>query len=555
MLLRLTIRDIVLIERLELEFAAGLTVLTGETGAGKSILLDALGLVLGARADSSLVRQGAAQAVVSAEFAVAANHPANDILTDLGWPAETRRVLRRVVGSDGRSRAFVDDQPASVGLLGQVGAALVETHGQHDDRGLLNTAGHRALLDAFGRHDALAEAVSHSHDAVAAAAAAYAAAEAEAAEARKDEDYLRHVTAELAALSPEPGEEARLAAERHALVEGERAEGELGEIATLLGEQGGVETRLRTAQRRLERLAGRLQGVLDPALLALERAALEAEEAVAAVAAAQARIARNPARVDSVEERLFALRAAARKHQVSADDLPGVAVALSTRLAAIDGGSDRLARLAADLARAEGRRAGAVARLTAARQQAAARLDAGVNAELEALKLGRARFRTLIEPLAEAHWGPDGGERVSFEVSTNPGAPFGPLLKIASGGELARFILALKVVLAGTGSAPTLVFDEVDRGIGGAVADAVGDRLARLSARAQILVVTHSPQVAARGRHHLGISKHEIDNVTRTEVVVLPEAVRREEIARMLAGAEITQAARAAADALLKAAR
>lgn len=555
MLLRLTIRDIVLIERLELDFTAGLTVLTGETGAGKSILLDALGLVLGARGDSGLVRQGAEQAAVSAEFAIAPAHPANRLLAELGWPAEERRVLRRLVARDGRSRAFVDDQPASIGLLAQLGAALVETHGQHDDRGLLNVAGHRALLDAFGRLGALAEAAARAHGAVTGAAAALAQAEAAAAEARRDEDYLRHVTAELVALDAQPGEEASLAAERHAMVEGERAAGDLGEVAALLAEQGGVETRLRAAQRRLERLAGRLEGVLDPALAALERAALEAEEAVAAVAAARTRIAGDPARLDAVEERLFALRAAARKHQVGVDELPALARGLAGRLAAIDGGAEHLAALAGTLAEAQAARRGAVQALSLARQQAATGLDAGVNGELEALKLGRARFRTLIEPLAEAQWGAEGGERVGFEVSTNPGAPFGPLLKIASGGELARFILALKVVLAGAGSAPTLVFDEVDRGIGGAVADAVGDRLARLADRAQLLVVTHSPQVAARGHHHLRITKQDDGAASRTEVAALPPLARREEIARMLAGAEITAAARAAADALLKAAR
>ncbi|RJF86563.1 DNA repair protein RecN [Oleomonas cavernae] len=555
MLLRLAIRDVVLIERLDLDFAAGLTVLTGETGAGKSILLDSLGLALGARADSGLVRTGADQAVVTAEFALPPAHAVAALLDDQGWQSGDTLVLRRIVTKDGRSRAFVDDQPASVGLLAQIGALLIEAHGQHDDRGLLNPAGHRSLLDAFAGHDALLDAARTAHTAFGASAAALAQAEAVLTNARRDEEYLRHVVAELRVLAPQAGEEQRLAAERHTMHEGERAAGELDEVAGLLAADGGVEARLRGAQRRLERTGAKLGGVLDTVLHALDRAALEAEEAVSALAQARATIAYDERRLEATEERLFALRAAARKHQVQPDALAGLAVELEGRIAALDAGEGRVTALKTAHAQALGQLRSACAALSASRTLAAARLDDGVNAELDALKLGKAKFRTRVDPLNDGQWGPEGADRVTFEVATNPGAPFGPLIKIASGGELARFILALKVVLAGAGTAPTLVFDEVDRGIGGAVADAVGDRLSRLATDAQVLVVTHSPQVAARGRHHFRIAKESDAASTRTDVVTLEPKARREEIARMLAGAEITPAARAAADALLRAAR
>lgn len=555
MLLRLAIRDVVLIERLDLDFAPGLTVLTGETGAGKSILLDSLGLALGARADSGLVRPGADQAVISAEFALPPGHAVESLLRDQGWRTGDTLVLRRIVTRDGRSRAFVDDQSASVGLLAQIGALLIEAHGQHDDRGLLNPAGHRDLLDAFAGHGALLVAVRQAHAAHATAAAELAAAEAKLQEARRDEEYLRHVVAELRQLGPESGEEEKLSAERHLMQEGARAAGDLDEVAAMLAEGGGIETKLRAAQRRLERAAGRLGPQLEPVLHALDRAALEAEEAVSALGHARSAIAYDERRLDLAEERLFALRAAARKHHVQPDALPGLAAEMEGRIAALDAGEGRVTALCAARDEARGRLVAACAALSRARLEAAARMDEGVNAELDALKLGKAKFRTRVEPLGDGQWTADGADRVTFEVATNPGAPFGALIKIASGGELARFILALKVVLAGAGTAPTMVFDEVDRGIGGAVADAVGDRLARLAGNAQVLVVTHSPQVAARGRQHFRIAKETDGVTTRTEVVTLDKPSRREEIARMLSGAEITAAARAAADALLKGAR
>ena len=384
MLIRLAIRDVVLIERLDLEFSAGLSVLTGETGAGKSILLDSLGLALGARADSGLVRPGADQAVISAEFSLPPDHAVADLLRDQGWSPEDTLVLRRTVTKDGRSRAFVDDQSASVGLLGQIGALLIEAHGQHDDRGLLNPAGHRDLLDAFAGHGDLLAAVRAAHGAHARAAADLAGAEANLEAARRDEEYLRHVVGELRHLAPEPGEEQRLAAERHTMQEGERAAGDLADVAAILDEHGGVETRLRGAQRRLERAAGRLGPLLEPALNALERAALEAEEAVSTLAQARAAIAYDERRLEVVEERLFALRAAARKHQVQPDDLPELAARMEAKIADLDAGSGKVVTLAKVLDEARRALHAACLRLREARIGAALRLDDGVNGELEA---------------------------------------------------------------------------------------------------------------------------------------------------------------------------
>jgi DNA repair protein RecN (Recombination protein N) len=549
----LAVRDIVLIDRLDLDFASGLSVLTGETGAGKSILLDALGLALGGRADSSLVRHGVEQGSVAAEFAIPPDHPARAIVAEQGLDTEDpeRMVLRRVLGKDGRGRAFVDDQPVSVGLLARIGQSLVEIHGQHDERGLLAPAGHRALLDAFGGLGQDLARMRAAHAAWADAVAALDTAQAELAAARSDEDYLRHVAAELDALAPEAGEEERLAEERHGLMQGEKLGGDLEEAANALDQGGGIEARLRSVQRRLERVAERAGGRLDAVLSALERAAVEAGEATAALDAARRALDHDPQRLEQVEERLFALRAAARKHQVTVDELPALAERMRERIASIDTGDVRVRTLAEAEAKARVARAAAVEALTAARKAAAKRLDAGVAKELDALKLGKAQFRTSVEPLPEAQWTAEGGARVAFEVATNPGAPFGPLIKIASGGELARFILALKVVLARAGSAPTLVFDEVDRGIGGAVAAAVGERLSRLAEGAQVLVVTHSPQVAARGANHFRISKDERKGAAFARVTPLDTPARREEIARMLAGAEITEAARAAAGDLM----
>lgn len=555
MLVGLTIRDIVLIDRLSLSLKAGLNVLTGETGAGKSILLDALGLALGTRADSALVRPTADQGVVIATFDVGDDHPAVALLHDHGLEPDATLILRRVVSADGRSRAFANDQPVSVGLLRQLGETLVEIHGQHDDRGLLNAAAHRALLDAFGGHHALAARTRRSHAALAAARATLDQVEAAHGSAQADEAYLRHTLDELTALAPEPGEEARLADTRAAMMQGERAAGELDQVHRTLTADGGIDATLRGVLRRLERLEDEVRQRLAPAIEALDRAAIETAEGLAALEETRRAVEYDPARLERLEERLFALRALARKHGCGVDALAALKDEVAAKLGSIeDGGRDvTAARRAVDAAQAT--LADDVAALSQARRAAAERLAEAVAGELAPLKLDKARFQARLEPLDADAWTGEGGERVAFEVSTNPGAPFGPLVKIASGGELARFVLALKVVLARTGSAPTLIFDEVDRGIGGATAHAVGERLARLADAAQVLVVTHSPQVAARGATHWRIDKQERTNggapATVTDVAELDAAGRREEIARMLSGQAVTDQARAAADSLL----
>ena len=551
MLNALSIRDVVLIEALDLDFGPGLAVLTGETGAGKSILLDALGLVLGARGDSGLVRHGASQAVVTASFEtpapggpIAALLVGNGLDLDHGEPL----MIRRLVKADGGSRAFVNDQPASAGLLRELGAMLVEIHGQHDDRGLLNPRGHRALLDAFARTDTAAVNAAWRDWRAALAKLDEARAVQEVAE--RDRDYLAHAVEELTKLSPEPGEEALLAERRATMQRGERAAGELAAVADLLDGSGGALSRLRQAARILER-ASDAHPALVEALAAIDRAIVEGAGAQDQIDAAAEALAFDPAVLEADEARLFELRGLARKHRVQPDDLAALAADMAERLALVEGGEASIAGLTRAAASAEARYADAAQALSAQRTEAAARLDAAVMTELAPLKLDAARFRTAVVALPRDQWGPDGSDRVEFEVSTNPGAPFAPLMKIASGGELSRFILALKVALAEEGGARALVFDEIDRGVGGAVASAIGERLSRLSGRNQVLVVTHSPQVAARGDRHYRIAKSSDGTVTRTGVTPLDADERREEIARMLSGAEVTPEARAQAQRLL----
>ncbi len=550
MLTRLSIRDVVLIDLLELEFGPGLGVLTGETGAGKSILLDALGLALGMRADSGLVRAGQAQAAVSTTFEVAADHPALALLDENGLTREPGEplLIRRIVRADGGSRAFVNDQPVSAGLLRELGASLVEIHGQHDDRGLLNPRGHRALLDGFGRIDTGPAGLAWM--AVQAAEARLAEARAAHETAERDRDWLAHAVAELDQVAPQAGEEETLASLRASMQAGARLGDELAVIMALVqGSEGGL-AQLRQAARRLDRIAAEHE-TLAEALSALDRAAIEVGEAEDALVKAQNALAFDPERLEEAETRLFDLRALARKHRVGADALPALREELHAKLHAIEAGGERVAALEAELAAAHAAWDAAATALTETRTDAAARLDAAVAGELAPLKLGEARLRTMLGP---AEPGASGRDRVEFEVSTNPGAPFGPLVRIASGGELSRFILALKVALAEQGGATTMIFDEIDRGVGGAVASAVGERLHRLAASGQVLVVTHSPQVAARGATHLLIEKSHDGLVTRTGVHRLDEGRRREEIARMLSGAEITDEARAQAGRLLEAA-
>ena len=557
MLLGLTIRDVVLIDRLSLAFRPGLCVLTGETGAGKSILLDSLGLALGRRADASLVRPGAERAAVAAEFAIGHNHPAAAILREAGMSADLAGtiVLRRLVAADGKSRAFVNDEPASVGLLRALGDSLVEIQGQGEQRGLLDPATHRALLDDFADHDVTPAALAASWQGWRAAREVVAEAARRLAESRAEEDLLRHHKAELDALSPEGDEEELLGARRALLQNAERLGEAISEAIAEIDGDGGATQGLNRALRRLERVRDRAQGLLDNALAAAERAAAETAEALGALASAAQALELDPRALEQVEERLFALRTLARKHGAAVADLPRLRAAMGDRLAAIETGADGLAALEAAAAAMRAGYVGAAAAVSQARERAAQLLDAAIAAELKPLRLDKARFRTVLMPLPEAEWGEHGAERVHFEVATNPGAPFGPLARIASGGELSRFMLALKLVLSGASSVPTLIFDEVDSGIGGAVAAAVGERLQRLGVRLQVLVVTHSPQVAARGAHHWRVAKRQAERATVTRVEELDGDTRQEEIARMLSGSVVTAEARAAAASLIAGAR
>ncbi len=551
MLTRLSIRNIVLIEALELEFGSGLGVLTGETGAGKSILLDALGLVLGERADNALVRAGedSASVVASFEFAVLpealrAVLAAAEVAVDHGEPLIIRRQLR----TDGGSRAFINDQPAGVALLRELSGSLVELHGQHDDRGLVNPRGHRLLLDRFAGADAgVEQAWRRWREAETALAEARAAVDQAAAE----QDLLVAHLAELTALAPLKGEEAELAGTRSDMQKGERLSGDLADLQKLWAGSDSALANLRVAARKLDRIAAE-HLLLAEALAALDRAVIEASEAEDKLARAGEALIHDPQVLDTVETRLFELRAAARKHGSTVDELPDRMLVMRATLDAIEGGETALAELER-AARDAGLdyRARAEA-LSAARSEAAVRLDRAVAGELAPLKLDAARFRTQVLRLPEERWGAAGIDAVEFLISTNPGADFAPLTKIASGGELSRFILALKVALAEQGGAATVIFDEIDRGVGGAVASAIGERLARLAQGGQLLAVTHSPQVAARGGMHYMIAKTSEGTVTRTSVALLDAAGRQEEIARMLSGAEVTPEARAQADRLLE---
>jgi DNA repair protein RecN (Recombination protein N) len=550
MLRQLAIKDVVLVDRLELEFEPGLGVLTGETGAGKSILLDALGLALGARADAGLVRNGEDSAAVTAELEMPRGHAVHALLAEHGVECEAGEplLLRRTLKADGGSRAFAGATPVSAAVLRDIAAVSIEIHGQHDDRGLLNPKGHRQLLDAFGKIDTGAVAAAWAD--VTRLERDLGKARADAAEAERDRDWLTHASAEIEALAPEAGEETRLAEERAAMQSGAKAGEALAGLDELLGGSDGALAQLRLAARRIERGAAD-HPLLAEALAALDRALIEACEGEDRIARAADALAFDPARLEAAEARLFEIRAVARKHRVEADALAALGEQMRGQLALIEQGGERIARLDAELVAAREAYAAAAEALSAQRNAAAGVLDAAVAAELAPLKLDSARFRTAIAP-AEA--GPSGTDRIEFEVSTNPGAPFGPLTRIASGGELSRFILALKVALAEAGTASTMIFDEIDRGVGGAVASAVGERLARLAQSSQVLVVTHSPQVAARATHHYRIEKSHGPEGTRTLVRRLDEAERREEIARMLSGSAVTDEARAQAAKLLEAA-
>ncbi|THD61457.1 DNA repair protein RecN [Phenylobacterium sp.] len=565
MLIGLWIRDVVLIEALDLSIGPGLTVLTGETGAGKSIVLDALGLAVGARAEAGLVRRGAAQAAASAVFAPAPTHPVWDLLEEKGlsYARDEDLVLRRTLSADGRSRGFVNDQATGVGVLKEIGEALLEVHGQHETVGLLDARTHRPLLDAFGGLEPQGRAAAERWRAWRAAKEAVEALRAEVARADAETEELTLRLAELDRLDPREGEEAELAEERAILGAAEKA---IADIAAAREVFDGLAPRTAAAVRALDRareralLAGAAEGGaavkrLTEASAALDRVLIEAAEAEAAVDAAAEAFDFEPDRLEKAEERLFDLRGLARKLGVSVETLPTLRARFAERLQAVESSADALKAAEGALAAAREAYLAAAGELSASRAAAGERLAGAVMAELAPLKLDKARFRVAVAGLAEDKAGPNGLDRVAFEIATNPGAPFGDLGAIASGGELARFALALKAALAGRGAGPQplMIFDEVDQGVGGAVADAVGLRLKRLADEAQVLVVTHSPQVAARGDAHWRIAKAGEGERLRTTVEPLATAEREEELARMLAGAEITDAARAAARALIKA--
>ena len=555
MLVSLAIRDVVLIERLDLSLGSGLTVLTGETGAGKSILLDSLGLALGQRAEAGMVRAGQSQASVVASFHLPNTHPALALLAEQGIVAEDDLVLRRVVQADGRSRAFVNDDPVGVGLLRRLGALLVEVQGQHDQVGLADPATHAGLLDAFGGLEAARIGVGEAFRAWRNAERELEAAREAIASAQRDEEWLRHATDELETLAPEEGEEDSLAEERQSMQQGERrAEAVASALSELQPRDrrggGGPAAALRNAVRALERLPAPNEEAA-PAITALGQAQDALAEAEGLLERLSAGIAPDPRRLEHVEERLFALRAAGRKHAVPVVELPSLLRELKSRLAALDAGAERATALEAAATAAKARYLDVAQSLSATRRATAGKLEDAVARELKPLKLERARLHISIERKDERGWSSEGLDRIIFLVSTNPGQKPGQLDKIASGGELSRLMLALKVVLARGSPVPTLVFDEVDSGVGGATAAAVGDRLARVAERLQVLVVTHSPQVAARGAQHLRVAKGIRAERAETRVEPLDDAARREELARMLAGEIVTEAARAAADSLL----
>jgi DNA repair protein RecN (Recombination protein N) len=555
MLARLSIRDIVLIERLDIEFAKGLAVLTGETGAGKSILLDAFALALGGRGDAGLVRHGAEQGQVTAVFDVPRDHPATAILSENGLDDTGEMILRRVQFADGRTRAFVNDQAISVQTLKAVGSALVEIHGQHDERALVDAATHRRLLDAFAGLEKDVGALEALWDARRTAYTALEEHRASMERAAREADYLRHASDELKMLAPKDGEETALAERRTAMMAGEKIAADLREAQDAVSGDHSPVAALSAAVRRLERRAANSPALVEPAVKAIDAAINALEEADQHLTAALAAADFDPAELERIEERLFALRAASRKYSTPVDGLAALAAKYAADVALIDAGAEQLKRLEATAGEADQRYAFAARKLSAAREKSAQKLDRAVNAELPPLKLERATFTTQIESDPDSA-GPQGFDHIEFWVQTNPGTRPGPLMKVASGGELSRFLLALKVVLSDRGSAPTLVFDEIDTGVGGAVADAIGARLARLAGKVQVMAVTHAPQVAVRANQHLLISKDSLDKGKRvaTRVNALAADHRREEIARMLAGAEITAEARAAAERLLRAA-
>lgn len=552
MLSALSVRNIVLIDQLDIGLDGGLTALTGETGAGKSILLDALGLALGGRGDASLVRNGSDSGQVVAVLQLAMDHPARVLLRESEVADDADLILRRVQYADGRTRAFINDQPVGAGLMQTVGAKLIEIHGQHDDRALVDAATHRALLDAFGGLEKEVTDTRDAHSTLVAADAAVAEQRSLIAEAAAREDYAKHVVEELAELSPEAGEEVSLAERRARLMQLEKSADEVREADELLSGPSAPAPALAGLMRRLMRKADSGASVFQPLIDSLDNALNALDHTAEAIETLKREMAFDPAELEQVEGRLFALRAAARKHHVSVDELGEVLAKYRAEIAALQSGEATLAKLEADATAAREAYRKAARKLSAARGKASKSLSKAVEAELPDLKLGAAKFIVDMQ-VDETRVMTGGFDQVAFHVQTNPGTLPGPLMKVASGGELSRFLLALKVVLADRGSAPVLIFDEIDTGVGGAVADAIGRRLRRLSTKVQVLTVTHAPQVAARADTHLFIEKQSLAKGTlvRTNVRPLDGEGRREEVARMLAGAQITEEARAAASKLL----
>ncbi|MEM6304164.1 MAG: DNA repair protein RecN [Pseudomonadota bacterium] len=547
MLRELEISDMLIIDRLELCFQPGLNVLTGETGAGKSILLDSLGFVLGWRGRADLVRQGAAQGEVTASFDLPATHPARAVMQEAGLAVSDELILRRVNTSDGRKTAYVNDRRCSGEILRALSETLVELHGQHDDRGLLNPRGHRQILDEFAGNAKLRAETRAAWQALGKARRAAEEAAQARAEIEAEEEFLRHAVAELDQLDPQAGEEAELDTRRRLMQGAEKIRADVITAYQLLGQEG-AEAALADALRWLDGVAMKAEGALEAPMAALNRAMVELDEAISGVSEAIDAMSFNPLELEEAEERLFAIRALARKHDVAPDDLAGFADTLRAKLDALDAGAAREADLARAVSEAQVAYDSAADALSAARGKAAGKLDKAVAKELAPLKMERAVFATALSPEEP---GPEGRDGVAFTVATNPGAPAGPLGKIASGGELSRFLLALKVCLTQSQEGLTLIFDEIDRGVGGATADAVGRRLAALAAEGQVLVVTHSPQVAALAQHHWRVEKAVRKGVTTSTVLPLRETARVDEVARMLSGDQITDAARAAAEALL----
>ena len=554
MLTHLSIRNIVLIDACDIPFDDGLCVLTGETGAGKSILLDALGLAVGVRADAGLMRAGADQASVTAEFDITSNPATRAVLLELGLVAEDQLVVRRVLMADGKSRCFVNDEPVSVGALKRIGETLLEVHGQHDQRGLMDVSTHRDLLDAYGRLEHDVRDVEVAYNRWQAIKAELDHVKHRIAEVQREQDYLRHMQGELRELAPQPGEEAELASRRTAMMQGEKLAETINDAMRELEGTNSVEAALRTAQRLLSRSTLVMADKFEPVISSLERAQIEVQESLSTLDRLLRDSSYDAQALEVAEERLFALKAAARKYNLPADELGGLLAEVEEKLSTLDHQQHHIGTLEERAGDAKQQYLVLSQALSDARAKAAERLQKTLMKELAPLKMAKSRFRVVQEELPETEWNARGTDRVRFEAATNTGQNYAPLHKIASGGELSRFMLAMKVVLSSLKSIPTLIFDEIDTGTGGAVADAIGARLALLSDRAQVLVVTHLPQVAARGNHHLMIEKSDRKGQTRTQVHVLNVAERKEELARMLAGAEVTDEARGAALKLMEAA-